>query len=76
MSANPKPDEFGRYRVEQDTGTKFSIQRTPLDGEKVLKRARQRCCWRRAPAGVPGLQVSVESHHQRPVGRHPEGEGR
>lgn len=36
MSANPKPDEFGRYRVEQDTGTKFSIQRTPLDGEKVL----------------------------------------
>jgi hypothetical protein len=32
----PKPDEFGRYRVLQDTGAKFSIQREPLDGEKVL----------------------------------------
>jgi hypothetical protein len=32
----PEPDEFGRYRVEQDTGTKFSVSRAPLDGEKVL----------------------------------------
>lgn len=35
MSA-PKPDEFGRYRVQQDTGTKFSVSRPPLKGEKVL----------------------------------------
>lgn len=32
----PQPDEFGRFRVRQDTGTKFSIQRAPLDGETVL----------------------------------------
>jgi hypothetical protein len=36
MPKNPEPDEFGRYRVQQDTGTKFSVQRTPLDGETVL----------------------------------------
>lgn len=34
--STPKPDEFGRFRVQQDTGTKLSIRRTPLDGEKVL----------------------------------------
>lgn len=34
--ASPKPDEFGRYRVQQDTGTKFSVSRLPLDSEKVL----------------------------------------
>ncbi len=36
MPKTPEPDEFGRFRVAQDTGTKFSIQRAPLDGEKVL----------------------------------------
>lgn len=36
MPKNPEPDAFGRYRVQQDTGAKFSIQRTPLDGETVL----------------------------------------
>lgn len=36
MPKTPEPDEFGRYRVQQDTGAKFSIQRTPLDGETVL----------------------------------------
>ena len=36
MSDTPKPDEFGRYRIQQDTGTKFSASREPLDGEKVL----------------------------------------
>lgn len=35
----PKPDEFGRYRVLQDTGTKFSVSRAPLAGEKVLDEA-------------------------------------
>lgn len=34
--ASPKPDEFGRYRVQQDTGAKFSVSRAPLKGEKVL----------------------------------------
>jgi hypothetical protein len=32
----PEPDEFGRYRVETDTGAKVSVSRAPLDGEKVL----------------------------------------
>jgi hypothetical protein len=32
----PEADEFGRYRVQQDTGTKFSVSRAPLKGEKVL----------------------------------------
>jgi hypothetical protein len=36
MSQNPKADEFGRHRVLQDTGTKFSVRRAPLSGEKVL----------------------------------------
>lgn len=36
MPSTPEPDAFGRYRVQQDTGAKFSIQRPPLDGEKVL----------------------------------------
>lgn len=31
-----KPDEFGRFRVQQDTGTKFSVRRAPLAAEKVL----------------------------------------
>jgi hypothetical protein len=36
MPKNPEPDEFGRYRVKQDTGTKFSVSRAPLDGETAL----------------------------------------
>lgn len=32
----PKPDEFGRYRVLQDTGTEFSVSRPPLPSEKAV----------------------------------------
>lgn len=36
MPKTPEPDEFGRYRVEQDTGTKFSLPASALGDEKVL----------------------------------------
>ena len=36
MPKTPDPDEFGRYRVEQDTGTKFSLPASALRDEKVL----------------------------------------
>lgn len=32
----PKPDEFGRHRVQTDTGAKISVSREPLESEKVL----------------------------------------
>ncbi len=35
MSA-PKPDEFGRFRIQTDTGAHVSVARQPLKGEKVL----------------------------------------
>lgn len=36
MPAKPKPDEFGRYRVETDTGAQITVNRPPLPHEKVL----------------------------------------
>lgn len=33
---SPKPDEFGRYRVQTDTGAKISVSRPPLESEKFL----------------------------------------
>lgn len=36
MPSKPKPDEFGRYRVETDTGAKISVSRAPLSSETVL----------------------------------------
>jgi hypothetical protein len=36
MSANPKADQFGRYRVQTDTGAKISVSRLPFKEEKVL----------------------------------------
>lgn len=32
-----EPDEFGRYRVQTDTGAKISVSREPLESEKVLE---------------------------------------
>lgn len=36
MPATPKPDEFGRYRVETDTGAKLTVNRPPIKGETWL----------------------------------------
>lgn len=72
--SDPKPDEFGRFRVLQDTGTKFSVSRAPLAGERVLNEPASDVAGdalppeypESAPVAVP--PVPVEQNPQRPAG--------
>lgn len=56
-----QPDEFGRYRVLQDTGAKFSIQRTPLDGEKVLDEPASDVAGDALPVEYPAPKSAAQS---------------
>lgn len=60
--ASPKPDEFGRYRVETDTGAKISVSRQPLKGEKVLSEPASDIGGDALPTEYPGAkQADPES---------------
>lgn len=64
MPKTPEPDDFGRYRVETDTGAKVSVNRAPLAGEKVLDEDASDIAGDALPVEYPDAKSTAPSGQQ------------